>query len=83
MRFGGIGQIQRLAFLDQRADPVDLPPLGQQAADALNHLVTPRVVHHLGDDGGAAGGQFVDGGDVQIGVIAHRQCAWDGGGGHH
>ena len=81
--FGRIGQIQRLAFLDQRADPVDLPPFAQLAADAFNHLVTPRVVYHFGDDGGTAGGQLVDGGDIQIGVIAHRQCAGNRRGGHH
>jgi hypothetical protein len=40
--FGGIGQVQRLAFLDQRAHPVDLPPCGKLGPDAFNHLVAPR-----------------------------------------
>jgi hypothetical protein len=38
VRGGGVAQIQRLALLDQRADPVHLPALGDLGADALDHL---------------------------------------------
>ena len=52
-------------------------------AYAFDHLLAARVIHHLGDDGRAPGWQFVDGGDVQIGVVAHGQGPGYRGGGHH
>ena len=58
-------------------------PCATCAADALDHLVAPAVGDQLGDDGRAAGRQFVDGGDIQVGVIAHGQRARDRRGGHH
>jgi hypothetical protein len=45
--------------------------------------VAPLVGEHLGDDRRAAGRQLVDGADVQVGVVAHRQRARDGRGAHH
>ena len=80
---GGVGQVQRFAFLDQRADPVDLPPLRHLRADAFGHLVAPAVGDQLGDDRRAAGRQFVDRRDVQVGVVAHGQRARDRRGRHH
>ena len=49
----------------------------------MDHLVAARIVHHLGDDGRAPRRQLVDGGHLQIGVVAHGQRAGDGGGRHH
>ena len=80
---GGVDEVDVLAFLNQRADPVDLPPVVDLGLDALDHLVAPGVDHQLGDDGGAARGQLVQRGDIQVGVIAHRQGPRDGCCGHH
>ena len=83
VRLGGVGEVQCLAFFNQRAHPVDLAPLAQLRANALNHLVAPGVVDHLGDDGGAPGRQLVNGGDIQVRVVAHGQGTGNGGGRHH
>ena len=83
MRGGGVGQVQGLAFFYQRAHPVHLATLGKLGADTLDHLGAAVVRHHLGHDGAAPGGQGVDGGHIQIGVIAHGQGARNGGGRHH
>ncbi|MDT4847747.1 hypothetical protein FQZ97_818150 [compost metagenome] len=83
VRLGGVGQVQRLALFDQRTYPVDLPPLRHLRADAFNHLVAALVGHDLGHDGRAPGRQLVNGGDVEVGVIAHRQGPRDRGRRHH
>ena len=83
MCLGGVAQIQHFAFFDQGAHPVHLPPLRDLAADAVYHLVPPRFLHDLGHDGRAAGRQLIDGGDIQIGVVAHGQRARDRRGRHH
>ena len=80
---GGIGQVQGLAFFYKRAHPIHLPTLSKLGANALNHLGPAVVGNHLGHDGAAPGGQSVDGGHIQIGVIAHGQSARNGGGRHH
>ena len=79
----GIGQVQCLAFLDQRADPVNLAPLRHLGSDAFRHLVAPAVRNQLGDDGRSPRRQLVDGGNVQVRVVAHRQRARDRRGRHH
>jgi hypothetical protein len=53
---GGVAQVQRLALLDQRADPVHLPALRQLGADALDHLVAPRRGHQPVTTGVRPGG---------------------------
>ena len=71
------------AFLDQWADPVDLPAALHLVADAFDDAQPLAVGEELGDDGRAAWRQFVDGADGQVGVVAHRQGARDGRGAHH
>ena len=54
------------------------------------HLITEMVVGGVaivgfdvaGDDGGAAGGHFVDGGDVEVTVEGEGEGAGNGSGGH-
>ncbi|MNT20222.1 hypothetical protein D3C72_1555240 [compost metagenome] len=82
-RLGGVAQVDRLALLDQRADPVHLPALRDLRLDAVDDLVAPVVGHQLGDDGRAARRQLVERGDVEVGVVAHRERAGDGRGAHH
>ena len=60
MRLRGVHQIDGLAFLNQRANPVDLPAFGNLRLNAGHDLVAPRIVDDLGDDGRAAGRQFVE-----------------------
>ena len=83
MGFGGVAQIQRLAFFDERAHPVDLSAFVELRSNALDHLVPAAVAHHLGHDGRAAWGQLVDGGDIEVGVVTHGQRARNGCGRHH
>jgi len=80
---GGVGKVERLALLDQRADPVHLAPGRHLRGDARDDLVLAAVGDQLGDHRRAAGGQFVDHRDVQVGVVAHGQGARDGRGAHH
>ena len=79
----GIGQVQRLTLFNQGADPVDLPPLCDLRANAGDDFVLAAVGNHLGHNGRAPRWQLVDHGDVQVRVIAHGQCAWNGRGTHH
>ena len=83
VRFGGVGQVHRFAFFDQRANPIDLPAFGQLAADALDHLVAPALTDHLGHHRCAPGRQLVDGRHIQVGVVAHGQRARNRRGRHH
>ena len=83
MGVGGVDKIDGLAFLDQRADPVHLPPFKKLASDAFNHFIAARFVDDFGDDGRAAGRQFIQGRDIQVGVITHRQGARDRRRCHH
>ena len=76
-------QLQRLRLLDERADPVGLRALRAARADALDHLVAPRLVDELGHHGRASRRQLVDDGNVQVRVVAHGERARDGGGAHH
>ena len=83
MGLSRVAQVQRFAFFNQRANPIHLAALGHLGADALDHLVAARLVHHLGDDGRAPRRQLVQGGHVQVGVVAHGQGARNGRGRHH
>ena len=80
---GGVAQVQHFAFFDQGAHPVHLPPLRDLAADPVYYLVAARFLHNLGHDGRTPRRQLVDGGDVQVGVVAHGQRARDRRGRHH
>ena len=83
MGLRGVGQVQRFAFFNQGADPIHLPTLLQLRPNARDHFMAAVVRDHAGHDGRAAGGQLVDDGDVEVGVITHGQGAWDGRGRHH
>ena len=83
VRVGGVAQIQRFAFFDQRTHPVNLPALLQLGAYALDDFIPPGFGHQLGDDGRAPRRQLVYGGHIQIGVIAHGQGARNRCGAHH
>ncbi|MCY1236293.1 hypothetical protein D9M72_489410 [compost metagenome] len=76
-------QLQRLAFLDQRADPVDLAAFGGGVMDASDHFVAPLVVDQARDDGGAARRQFIDHRHIEVGVVSHGERARDRRGRHH
>ena len=71
------------ALLHGRADHVHLPARLHLLADKG---IQPRAVgfiHHIGVHALAAGGHFVDAGDVKISVHDQRQSAGDGRGAHH
>ena len=54
----GGGEIARLGFLDQRADPIDPLAFVERAADRLDHLVEPVERNGAGVDRLAAGRLF-------------------------
>ena len=80
---GGVGQVERLALFNQWADPIDLTPQFDLRADTLHHLVAARLVEQLGDHRRAPGWQLVQGGNIQVGVVAHGQGARNRRGRHH
>ena len=69
--------------LDQRAHPVSLASGHACVAHAPYDLAAPRIGDELRRDGGASRRQLVDDGHVQIGVVAHRERAWNGRRAHH
>ena len=83
MGFGGVLQVQRLALVDQGADPVDLAAAPDLVGDAGDDLVAPVVGKHLGHDRRAAWRQLVDGADVEVGEVSHRQRSRYWRGAHH
>ena len=90
MGFDHIAEVERrrraffgTAFLDQRADPVDLRAARDFSLDLLDHVEAFAIGKDFGDDGGAAGRQLVDRRNVEVGEISHRQGARDRRGAHH
>ena len=83
VRFQRVLQFQSFSFFDERAYPIHLLPVAARGAHARAHFLAPRIAHQLGDDGRASRRQFVDHRHVQIGVVAHRQCARNRRGTHH
>ncbi|CAM3774368.1 hypothetical protein BOFL111202_22640 [Bordetella flabilis] len=80
-RFVGVHrrlQLQRFAFLHQRAHPICLAAAAHGLCDMRDDLVAPDIGHQLGDDGGAAWRQFVDDGHVQVGEEGHGERARNG-----
>ena len=71
-----------VAVVDQRADPVGLPPFGAGGADALHQLWPALRAQSHGLHRRTARRQFVDGRHVQIGIGRHRQRARDRRGRH-
>ncbi len=51
--------------------------------DPLDHFLPPILIDHAGGDRRAAGRQFVDHRDFEVGVIGHRQGARNRRGRHH
>ncbi|KGS71199.1 hypothetical protein X979_6010 [Burkholderia pseudomallei MSHR7527] len=76
-------QLQRLAFLDERAHPVHLTARERRLAHAADHLVAPRVRHEPREDRRAPGRQLVDRRHVEIRVVRHRERARDRRRRHH
>ena len=72
-----------VGIVDEGADPVRLPPLRAGIADPRDQVRAPPGGQCDGGDRGTSRRQFVDGGDVEVGVGRHRQRARDRGGGHH
>ena len=80
----GLGRLvaQRLGFLDQRAHPVRLLPGLARGAHPLDDLVTARFRYGDSRNRLPAGRQFVDDGNVEIGIGGHRERARDRRRGH-
>src|SRR5690606_40134772 len=68
-------QLQRLAFLDQRAHPVRLPATLHFPMHQRQHLISARIGNQLGNDGRTTGGQFIDHRHVEVGEERHGQGA--------
>ena len=70
-------ELQCFAFLDQRTHPVRLPANATGIVHAADHLVAARCVDQFRHHRRAAGRQFVEHRNIEIGVVAHRQRARD------
>ncbi len=79
----GVLQIERLAFLNERANPIGLPPLRGQRADPGDEFVAPIRADNAGAHRRSARRQNIDGGHVQIAEQRHGQGARNGRGAHH
>ena len=76
-------EVELVAFLDERTDPVDLAALRNDAPHDGKHVVLAGGLHGLGDDGRAAGRQLVDDRDVEVREVAHGERARNRGRGEH
>ena len=76
-------QFELFRFLDQRADPVDLPARAADLAHALDDLAAAALTDESSCDRSAPGWHLVDDRNIEISVEAHRQRTWDRGGAHH
>ena len=79
----GGGEVDRLALLDQRADPISLPARGDMAAEPVDHLGQPLGADHPGLDRLAARRHLVEPADVHLAIMGERQRARDRRRGHH
>ena len=79
----GAGIVHHLGFLDQRADPIGLPPLGHRLAQMLHHLVQPLGRHHRRADRLSPRRFFVQHRDIHVAMRRQRQAARDRRRGHH
>src|SRR5688500_6748309 len=72
-----------LRLLDDRAYPIGLLPFGARLADPFQNFRALVFREHPGLDRVPPGRQLVDGGDVEVGEISHRERAGDGRRAHH
>ena len=79
----GGGEVDRLGFLDQRADPIDAPAFLQGAADPGHHFVDAAERDRARIDRLAAGRLFAQLGNIHVAEIGEHQGARDRRGGHH
>ena len=70
--FGGL-RLQQVGFLDQRTDPVRLPPFADGGVDSRDDFVAPRLRQDHRGDRCPPGRQLVYDGNVEVGVGRHRQ----------
>src|SRR5579863_2544905 len=75
-------QFAFFVFGDYRVDDVDLMSLGDLFANEVPDLGGAIVGDSAGDDGSAAGREFVEDAEVEIAVEGEGKGAGDGGGGH-
>ncbi len=81
--FLGRGHVADLAFADQRADPVGLPPVRHGAAQVRHDLVDPRYRHQRGRDRRPSRRLFIQHRHVHVAVLRKAERARDRRGGHH
>src|SRR5207249_9345653 len=72
-----------LGFFDDRINNVALVSGGDFAAEKFPNAGEMLLGSHARGDGGAAGGQLVENGNVEIAVESERKRARDGRGGEH
>ncbi len=80
--FGGGLEGEGVAFVDERVDEVGLAALVELVFEEGGDLGGVGLEADGGGDGAAAGGEFVEEGDVEVAVDGHGEGAGDGGGGH-
>ncbi len=79
-RLGGAGrglEVEDFRFLDQRTYPIRLPPRCARFAHARDQFRAAAGGNRDGLDRPAPGRQLVDNGNVEIGVDALRERAWN------
>ena len=77
------GDVERLALLDQRANPIGARPAGDRAAEPRDDLVEPLDRQGAGVDRLAPGRLLAQRGDVHVAEIGQHQRARDRRRGHH
>ena len=80
-RLGG-GHVALLAFLDQRADPVRLPLVGQMPAECIDDIGEAVLGNDARLDRLPARGHLVELADIHLAIIGERQRARDRRCGH-
>ena len=78
----GIGEVDFLRLLDQRADPVDPGAAGDHAAGGIDHLADALERNGAGVDRLAAGRLLGELRDIEVAVGRQHQRARDGRGRH-
>ena len=82
-RVSGRLQLQRLAFLNQRANPIGLLPFLTGVQHKTLHIVAAHLINQQRFNRRAVRRQLVNGRHVQIGIKTHGQRARNRRGRHH
>ena len=77
------GQIQRFAFIHQRADPIALPPLGNGRTQPFDDLIHPSGADHRGLDRFSSRRLFIENGHIHVAILRERQRPRDRRCRHH